>query len=140
MNRFVRAALATAGGAVLLALTATPANAYSGPVYQGNDFAFTEYINDDIVYACDAESDGHRVYTEYYLNNGSFRRVDDVGGSNGVCEGDDWTQTPYWVSRYRVCETTVGCSGWKTTDGLGGNSVKAGDPKFQTPRPIQAKG
>ena len=128
------------GGAALLALAAAPANAYSGPIYQGNDYAFTQYVNDDIVYACDGEKDGNRVYTQYYLSDGSFWRVDDVGGQNGVCEGDDWTQTPYWVTRYQVCETTVGCSAYRSTDGIGGNSVKAGDPRSLIPRPIQTVG
>ena len=119
--KFIRILITGAAGALALALTGSPAYAYSGPVYQGSDYAETIGINDDIVQVCDREADGNGVYVEYYLNNGSYHKRGDGNGSASPCYKDDWTQTAYWVRNYRVCETSVGCSSWKYTDGLGGN-------------------
>ncbi|MEU4742498.1 hypothetical protein AB0G02_18820 [Actinosynnema sp. NPDC023658] len=102
------------------------ANAYSGPIYHGNDYAETLGVNDDIIQVCDREADGNGVYAEYYLNNGSYHKRGDSNGSASPCSKDDWTATAYWISRYRVCEDTVGCSSYRYTDGLGGSSVRKG--------------
>jgi hypothetical protein len=108
-------------GIAALVLGGSPAYAYSGPAYQGSDYARTIGINDDIIEVCDQEADGHGVYTEYYLNDGSYHKRGDGNGSASPCYVDDWTQTPYWVNHYRVCETGVACSGWVYTDGIGGH-------------------
>ncbi|GAB2963204.1 hypothetical protein [Saccharothrix stipae] len=111
---------------VALVFGAAPASAYTTPATHGSDYAETLGVNDDIIQVCDREADGHGVYTEYYLNNGSYHKRGDSNGSASPCAKDDWTATAYWVARYRVCEDTVGCSGYRYTDGLGGNAVRKG--------------
>lgn len=124
-NRNLMIAVAIAGAAVL-GVGAGPASAYSGPLYHGNDYAQTMYINDDVIEVCDMEADGNGVYAEYYLNTGAFKSVNDGNGSAAGCGRNDWQSSPYWITHYRVCERSVSCSGWVYTDGLGGSSLPRG--------------
>ena len=121
MRLGLKVGLLVGGTVAALVLSAAPAGAYSGPAYQGSDYAQTIGTNDDIIQVCDRESDGHGVYADYYLNTGAHRTLTDGNGSASPCYIDDWTTSPYWITRYRVCEKTVACSGWVYTDGPGGH-------------------
>jgi hypothetical protein len=113
--------LAVVGGLLAMLVLAPPASAYSGPLYHTYDYAKTYYTNDDIIQVCDREADGHGVYAEYYLSSGAFKSVVDGNGSAAGCGVNDWTAYPWWVTRYRVCERYVSCTGWAYTDGIGGS-------------------
>lgn len=108
----------------MLAVAAAPASAYSGPAFHGADYAQTIGINDDIVQVCDREADNHAVFVEYFLNDGTRHIKYDENGSAPPCYIEDWTQTPFWIDHYRVCENFVGCSGFVFTDGIGGQATK----------------
>lgn len=122
--RWTRLLIAFTAAATALIFSGSPAYAYSGPAYQGSDYAETLGVNDDIIQVCDREADGNGVYADYYLNNGSLQQQGDGNGSAAPCYKADWTQTPYWITRYRVCERSVACSGWVYTDGLGGSGTR----------------
>ena len=115
----IRVTAGAAITAVVAMLTlAGIANAWSGPIYHGDDYAYTAGDNDDIIVACDKEDDGHVVRVEYYLNNGSRYAGADGNGSAPPCYYGDWRATPYWVTQYRLCESGVSCTPWERTDGL----------------------
>jgi hypothetical protein len=116
------AAFVIGGVAVLVVGLATPANAWSGPAYQGNDYARVIGVPDNIIEVCDQERDGHGVYADYYLNIGAHRTLTDANGSAYPCYKDDWYYQGYWIVRFRVCEKVINaCSGWWYPDGPGGN-------------------
>jgi hypothetical protein len=118
--RLIKSAVITAFVGLLAIPFAPPANA-DASITHGSDIAYTQYLNDDIITVCDREADNHGVYAEYYLSDGSSHEVGDANGSASGCGQHNWTQSPYWVTAFRVCETTEGCSIWKFTDGPGGS-------------------
>jgi hypothetical protein len=111
------AAVGAIAAATCVLLPASPAGATTDPLPHGNDWARTYYQNDDIISVHDGENDGHIVWADYYLSDGSLHRVTDATGPNNGGFTHDWTQTPYWITGFRVCESDGGgCTGWRHTD------------------------
>jgi len=65
-----------------IALFSTAAQAATGNVYQGDDYA---YVNNDAIVVCDMEVDGNAVWAEVHLINGQSMTVVDGNGSKSGC-------------------------------------------------------
>lgn len=114
------AAVATACAATLI-MSGT-ADATSPILTHGNDWARTYYADDDIISVHDGEDDGHYVGAGYYLNDGTYHVVADTNGPNNGGKTDDWSDTAFWITMFRVCESDGGgCTGFLVTDGPGGD-------------------
>ena len=120
LKHMTRLGVAGLAAAASLAVAA-PADATSRVLYHGSDWARTFYINDDVITVNDGEADGHTVWVDYYLNNGSFHRLYDLNGPNNGGAIADYRLTPYWISKFRLCEYEGGCTSYLPTDGLGGH-------------------
>ena len=86
---------------------ASPASAYHCCNFHGDDYSETLGIANDIGQACDRETDGNGVFGAFVLNQGSQGDVPDGNGSASPCGIGDWTQTPYWIVRYKTYERNV---------------------------------
>lgn len=115
LKHCVAIVLPCAGALALTLALAAPASATTDPLKHGNDWARTYYIADDIISVHDGEADGHTVWTDYYLSNGSMHRLYDLNGPNNGGATADYTDTPYWITKYRVCEYEGGCTGYRPT-------------------------
>jgi hypothetical protein len=97
--------------ALLMGL-ATPASAHDVQIYHGANAAWVWSHNSVEVWdqICTA---GKPVFTQYYVST--------IGGSvlyrlDAPCGGTGRrNHYPQQVTMFRLCETTVGCSGWKYT-------------------------
>ncbi len=45
----------------------------------------------------------------------------DASGPNNGGATHDWTASPVWITKFRVCEYEGGCTAYRNTDGLGGS-------------------
>lgn len=110
--RQVRRWVAVLGFAVVASLTVwvSPADAHSVRVEHGYDAAWLDAGHDYLTVE-DRECDSNGVYAQGYTSSGQYRQVWD---ENGCRTGGNWVYGPNF-SRFRVCEYTVGCSGWRYT-------------------------
>jgi hypothetical protein len=117
---FVFKALTLAAGLLVavplgVMLTGGPAEAASCyfnnyPVYHGNDWgvATEGCYRLNVV---DNEADGNGVRAEFYTNQDYTLRT--VRDSNGSADGYGvWSDGVHYVTNFRVCESTKGCSAW----------------------------
>ena len=100
----------------LLAVTAGAAFAHVVYAYHGSDQAWVNSTHDTLV-ALDGECDGNYVYGEGYwyditIHSERYTKVTDLNGCDPL--GNQTSQKPGDFTRFRVCETGVGCSAWKT--------------------------
>lgn len=81
-----------------------PASAHNDRVYHNKDIAG---VNSDhwIGYVCDEEVDGHWVYAEFYLHDGSLEI--EYGGGDANC--DFVYPTSSYIDDVKICEETKGC-------------------------------
>jgi hypothetical protein len=119
--RTVRTAAIVAAVCAVTLVTGGTAAATSPVLTHGNDWARTYHINDDIISVHDGEDDQHHVGAGYYLNDGSYHVVADTNGPNNGGATHDWSATPFWITKFRVCESGGGgCTDYLPTDGPGG--------------------
>lgn len=94
----------------MAAIAAAPAQGHwTCAAQHGNDYACVNETH-SIIYACDAEADGHGVRAHwrdisYNVTIGSW----DTSGADGGCAQDYF---PPSAVQFRVCENEVGCSAW----------------------------
>lgn len=101
------------------------ATATTDPLTHGKDWARTYYAMDDIISVHDGENDQDVVGADYYLNDGSLHRVADVSGPNNGGATHDWSATPDWITKFRVCESGGGgCTSFRPTYGPDPRAVK----------------
>ncbi len=105
----IRNAIAAVGIGSALALggLASPAQAATAEVFQGDDYA--SWTNDggfeDYVQVCDRERDGNGVYVKVWLRDG----YDEFGDGNGSASGcGDQAYVLGAVTAIQVCEDTIG--------------------------------
>jgi hypothetical protein len=100
------------GLVLLLSFLATPATAHDTDLYWRDNQAWvrghsTIWIYDQVC------NPGRPVRAEYFVST--------IGGLVGYslpapCGGSDYRDhRPQRITKYRICETGVGCSGWKYT-------------------------
>lgn len=103
--------------AALLVAAATPASAHAttAPPH-GSDTARVDAAH-WVITVCDGEADNHGVYAEYvtWRAGSGVYTVGDPNGSASPC-GSETPDDGYSILRYRVCEQTEGCAGWRSTD------------------------
>jgi hypothetical protein len=79
-------------------------------MWHGNDFAMT-FNNCYRLDVYDGEADGHGVRAEFYTSQDYTMRT--VRDSNGSKDGAGvWSDGVHYVTNFRVCESTKGCSDW----------------------------
>ncbi len=92
-----------------LALSTGVAHAHYTYVYHGNDLGSVS-SDHRAVTTCDRENDGHAVYTEALLANGSKYNIwDSYDSSCSTRYG-----LPSNVRTFRVCEQSAGCTSWES--------------------------
>jgi hypothetical protein len=110
----IRRLIAALGAAVAaLALLAAPASAHDVDLWHEYDHAWVWGHNE--IHVDDGECDGNSVYADYYVST--------VGGSvlerlwDHQCQNlATWrNHYPQQITRFRLCEVNVGCTGWKYT-------------------------
>jgi len=107
----------TAAVAIVLALfmaLASPASAHTIGLYHGADSGGVVRHNE--VAVLDNECDGHRVYVQYNVSTIGGVVAYSLYDSNGCNNsGSVRNHYPQQVTRARICEANVGCSGWVRT-------------------------
>ena len=93
--------------AALAAVVVPAAHAHYTYVYHGSDL-LSIGSGHDTASACDRESDGHLVYGDLILSNGNRVRVWD--NVDDLCSSRTFGSP---IRDFRLCEETVGCTGWK---------------------------
>jgi hypothetical protein len=64
-----------------------------------------------IIFWCDHETDGHRVFAQYYIDRSTVATTGvDANGSGSGCGHQSDVRG---IVRFRVCEIGSGCSAWK---------------------------
>ena len=97
---------ATLGASILAAAPAEAAK-----VYHGKDSVTVGATGDyNCVWVYDGENDDHWVYGNWYQGPGSgmYSLINTKG-----YDSYEHVYTSYWVTTFRVCEYSVGCSGWE---------------------------
>lgn len=112
-NRLLRCGVVIGFAAAGLAGTASAAVASNVYVYDGMNYAYSEF---SFVSSCDKEEDGNDVYAEYTLPDGSSGQVWDRDGANLTCAHH---RAPAYIHQFRVCEDGfwwTSCSDWRLGD------------------------
>jgi len=102
----VIAAAILAGGAVVG--SASPAAAHGGCASYGANAACVS-AGQRMIFWCDRESDGHRVFAQYYADKSSLVTTGVTGNGRGCRQQSDVSK----IVRFRVCEIGSGCSAWR---------------------------
>jgi hypothetical protein len=100
---------------LLLALTATPAQAHFTRLFEGLDYASVggEHRWTEV---CDMERDGHGVIGHFYDRN--YRKIFELRDPNGSAGGCGNRTASVTIYSYAVCEDWPGtndCSAWRGT-------------------------
>ena len=112
VKRMLRSALVVVTSVVaLMTVQSAPALAHYTSIYHGSDNAWV-YDGHVRLGVQDNECDGNRVYAQMYLSNGDLWTLYD---DNGCSQGAAFITFSITISRYRVCEASVGCSAWRST-------------------------
>jgi hypothetical protein len=99
---------------LVLVLGGTPAHAVSPYVYSfvGPDYGLINAVSDTDAWACMKNTNFHTVWTQVEMTRSPYTRyVYDVVPDN-TCGYSNYAGTGY-ISRFRFCVETVGCSAWK---------------------------
>jgi hypothetical protein len=115
--RSVRAAvrIAIVGlAAATLMLTGAPAQAASPYVYSyvGPDYGLINAVSDTDAWACMKNTNFHTVWTQVEMTRSPYTRYVYDTIPNNTCGRADYAGTGY-ITRFRFCVDTVGCSAWK---------------------------
>jgi len=95
-------------GATILASTAAGTAYASVTAKHGTDEA---HATTNHLRAYDGERDGNGVYADAYLVDGQHISIWDGNGADG--SPGPWANVGGTISKFRVCEDHVGCSGWR---------------------------